>query len=238
MLRRFCVLVFGIVVIGLFASNCSEAQHRPLLTHHLPRVTLDGQARYIGPLPGTQEMRVTIMLPLRNESKLDDLLQSLYDPQNAAYRNWVSVQEFTERFGPTEEDYDSVIRFAGTNGLKVEGTAINRLVVDVSGPAANMEKAFNVDIGLYRHPTESRIFYAPDREPTVDMDAPIWHVEGLDNASLPRALSEARTTEEPRYAVGSGPDGNFLGSDMRVAYYGGTVLSGTGQTVGLFALEG
>ena len=73
MLRRFCVLVFGIVVIGLFASNCSEAQHRPLLTHHLPRVTLDGQARYIGPLPGTQEMRVTIMLPLRNESKLDDL---------------------------------------------------------------------------------------------------------------------------------------------------------------------
>jgi len=25
---------------------------------------------------------------------------------------------------------------------------------------------------------------------------------------------------------------------MRVAYYGGTVLSGTGQTVGLFALEG
>ena len=33
--------------------------------------------------------------------------------------------------------------------------------------------------------------------------------------------------------TGSGPQGSFLGSDMRAAYYGGAALTGTGQHLGL-----
>lgn len=39
-------------------------------------------------------------------------------------------------------------------------------------------------------------------------------------------------------STGSGPGGNFLGSDRRSAYYGGTALTGTGQAVALFELDG
>src|SRR5208282_1483093 len=38
--------------------------------------------------------------------------------------------------------------------------------------------------------------------------------------------------------TGSGPSASFLGSDMRAAYYGGTALTGTGQSLGLFELLG
>jgi hypothetical protein len=38
--------------------------------------------------------------------------------------------------------------------------------------------------------------------------------------------------------AGSGPGGSFLSSDMRAAYYGGTALTGAGQTVGLLEFDG
>ncbi len=37
---------------------------------------------------------------------------------------------------------------------------------------------------------------------------------------------------------GSGPQGSFLGSDMRAAYYGGSALTGAGQHLGLFEFAG
>jgi kumamolisin len=44
--------------------------------------------------------------------------------------------------------------------------------------------------------------------------------------------------EATRNATGSGPNGFFLGSDMRKAYYGGTALTGSGQSVGLLEFAG
>jgi len=44
--------------------------------------------------------------------------------------------------------------------------------------------------------------------------------------------------EEGGKATGSGPHGQFVGSDMRAAYYGPGPLTGAGQTVGLFEYAG
>ena len=40
-------------------------------------------------------------------------------------------------------------------------------------------------MGVYQHPAENRTFYAPDREPTLDLPFPLWHISGLDNYSIP-----------------------------------------------------
>ena len=41
-------------------------------------------------------------------------------------------------------------------------------------------------MNVYQHPTEKRTFYAPDRRPTVNLSAPLWHISGLNNYSIPR----------------------------------------------------
>ena len=176
---------------------------------------LEPAARYSG-------LAADIALPLRNESELDDLLQELYDPQSPSFHQFLSVEEFTERFGPTEEDYAAVIRFAEQNGLTVTGTSPNRMVVDVTGSVADIERAFQVTMGSYQHPTEQRTFYSPDREPSPDLRFPLWHISGLDNFSIPRPASLRREPKAKGGTTGSGPSGYFLGSDMRVAYYGGS----------------
>ncbi|MGA8340663.1 MAG: S53 family peptidase [Candidatus Sulfotelmatobacter sp.] len=236
MIRKLSTSLLTIVAFASVASIC-HAQSLPLSTRHVRDVTLNGQAQSVGHLPATQTMRLVLVLPLRHQPALEDLLQKLYDPSSPSYRQFLTVEEFTARFGPTPEDYDSVVRFAEANGLKVIGTSPNRVNVDVTGSVTSIEQAFHLTMGLYQHPTENRIFYAPDREPTPAMAVQLWHISGLDNYSIPHPAMHRDLTARSNATTGSGPSSSFLGSDMRAAYYGGT-LTGSGQSLGLLEYYG
>ena len=224
----------------LFFAGHAQAQQHLTLTTHVPTAVATGQSLPVGQLPGTRRISLAISLPLRNQTDLDDLLQQLYDPQSPSYRHYLSVEEFTQRFGPTQNDHDAVVRFAEANRLTVVETSANRMVVDVEGPAADIETAFHVNMGVYRHPTENRTFYAPDREPTLDLAVPVLHISGLDDFTLPHAknIKPSQSPDGTGKTTGSGPHGQFIGSDMRAAYYGSGPLTGAGQSVGLFEFAG
>jgi subtilase family serine protease len=229
-----------ILAIVFLASTLGWSESQPLLTRHVRDVVVSGQVQTVGQLPATQSMRLVLVLPLRNQEGLDNFLQELYDPASPSYRQFLTVEEFTARFGPTQKDYDAVTRFAKQNGFKVVGTSRNRLNIDVTGSVASIEQAFHVTMGLYQHPTENRTFFAPDREPTVDLPFQLWHISGLDNYSIPRPTFRRSTGDDVRSnaTTGSGPSASFLGSDMRAAYYEGTSLTGSGQSLGLLEYAG
>lgn len=224
--------------ILLFATTTSSANAQSILTRHMRDEVASGQAPFLHRLPQSQSLSLNIALPLRNEVELDDLLKAIYDPDSPLFHQFLSVEEFTERFGPSEEDYAAVIRFAQQNGLTVTGTFTNRMVVNVTGSVSDIERAFQVTMASYQHPTEQRTFYAPDREPSPAIDVAIWHISGLDNFSIPHPVSLQHDSQVRGNTTGSGPSGYFLGSDMRTAYYGGTSLSGSGQSVGLVEFAG
>ena len=227
----------------------SRTQAQSLMTRHVREANLNGQAKFLGRLPAGQSMRIDVVLPLRDQAGLDSFLRDLYDPSSPTYRHFLTVQEFTAKFGPTQEDYDAVIRYAKTLGLAVVGGTRDGMDVQLEGPVENIETAFHVSIGLYQHPTEGRTFYAPDREPMVDLPFQLWHVSGLDNFSIPHPLYVKKSDYAAALGLnanalvshattGSGPSASFLGSDMRAAYYGGTALTGAGQNLGLFEYLG
>jgi kumamolisin len=239
MVRRIGLFLLAISATLSIATLNSQAQ--TALTRHVRDEVRNGKAQFIERLPSSQAMSLDIVLPLRNQAGLDSLLQQLYDPTSANYRQFLTVAEFTERFGPTQQDYDSVVNWALANGLTVSGSAPNRLNVHVTGPVENIQSAFHVNMNSYQHPTESRAFFSADREPKVDLPISLWRVAGLDNYSIPHpaGLSKnANANVQPRATTGSGPSASFLGSDMRAAYYGGTSLTGAGQTLGLLEYYG
>src|ERR1039457_7363361 len=80
-------------------------------THHVRPVVASGQVQFLNLLPGAQSMRLDIVLPLSDPAGLDKFLQDLYNPTSPSYRHFLSVSEFTARFGPSQEDYDAVIRY-------------------------------------------------------------------------------------------------------------------------------
>jgi len=238
-IRRLGVLLLTAAAMVLAVNTVSQAQPQPLLTRHVREATLSGEARPVGRLPAAQSMRFDIVLALRHPVELQNFLQEIYDPSSPSYRHFVTPQEFTARFGPSQEDYDAVVRFAEANGFTVAGGSRDAMDVQLKGTVAAIEAAFHVTMGVYQHPTEDRTFYAPDREPTVDLAFPLWHISGLDNYSIPRpALHHRDLNVKPNATTGSCPEKSFCGSDMRAAYYGGTALTGAGQTLGLLEYAG
>lgn len=232
-----CCLVASL----LFIVPIRGQQSLQKLHHHVRSAVSSRQATPVGPLPGAQTMQLSIVLPLRNQAGLTALLGQLYDPSSANYRHFLSVDQFTERFSPTVEDYQSVVNFAQANGFRVTATPANRLIVPISGTVAQVEAAFNVRMNNYQHPTEKRTFFSPDREPSLALNVPVAHIAGLNNFSIPHpAVTNASTAQSTTgtAAGGSGPGGAFLSSDMRAAYYGGGSLTGSGQTVGLLQFDG
>jgi subtilase family serine protease len=90
-----------------------------VLPNQVSKIVNGQSARFLGPLPDSQKMQLTIVLPLRNQDQLDQLLVRLYDPGSSDYHKFLSVEEFTDRFGPTEDDYQEVVEFATANGFAV-----------------------------------------------------------------------------------------------------------------------
>ncbi len=236
---KLSVPLLALVAIVFAMSIASQAQSQTLLTHHVREAVLNGEAKSVGQLPATQSIRFDIVLALRHQPELEDFLQHVYDPASSSYRQFVTVPQFTERFGPSQEDYDSVLAFAKASGFTVVGGSQDSFDVQLKGTVANINKAFHVTIGLYRHPTENRTFYAVDREPTVNLPFQLWHITGLDNFSIPRpALVHRNLKVKSNASTGSCPQQSFCGSDMRAAYYEGTALTGAGQNIGLLEFAG
>lgn len=236
-----------LVIAATLAATTAQAQ--PVPSRHVWDVVQSGSARALGKVPPAQMMDLDLVLPLRDPAGLDALLSDLYDPRNPSYRQFLTVEQFTARFGPTQADYDAVVEFARAHGLKVTGGSRDGMEVQVRGSVAAIEAAFHVDMRTYQHPSENRAFYAPDRDPTAGLPVRLAHVSGLDNYSIPRPLyvdDDSRTTIRGLQSqaalvgppTGSGPAGSFLGSDMRAAYYGGAALTGTGQHLGLLEFYG
>jgi subtilase family serine protease len=238
-LRRSFAFLLAIPAVVLGAIGVCGAQSQSLMTRHVRQATRTGEAQSLYRLPTTESLTFDVVLALRHQPELANFLQELYDPSSPSYRHFVTVQEFTARFGPSQEDYDALIRFAEANGFTVLGGSRDAMDMQLKGSVAAIERAFHVSLGLYQHPTENRTFYAPDREPTADLPFQLWHISGLDNYSIPHsALAHRNVTVKSNVVTGSCPSASYCGSDMRAAYYGGTALTGAGQTLGLLEFAG
>jgi kumamolisin len=231
------------------AAGFIQGRAETLMTRHVRTVTINGQAKVLGHLPSATIMQLNVVLPLRDQAGLDDFLVELRNPYSSDYKHFLTPAEFTERFGPSQEDYDAVVKYVQDHGLTVVGGSRDAMDVQIKGPVSAIESAFHVSMLTYQHPTENRVFYAPDREPTVDLPFQLWHISGLDNFSIPHPLFVKKSDYARAHGLdpnkiishattGSGPSASFLGSDMRAAYYGGTALTGSGQNLGLFEYLG
>src|SRR5579863_2772306 len=112
MLRRLTTSSLKIGTLVAVFSIVGHAQSLALLTRHVPRTVLTGERQSVGRLPATQSLRLVLVLPLRNQAALDSLLLNLYDPSSPSYRQFLTVDQFTSMFGPSQDDYNRVISFA------------------------------------------------------------------------------------------------------------------------------
>ena len=216
-----------------------NAAERQVLPGHVPAnvAALQPTSR----LNATNRLDLVVALPLRNREDLTNLLQQVYDPASTNFHHYLSSPQFTERFGPSEKDYQTLMAYARSNGFTIAGTHPNRTLLDVNGSVGDIEKAFHVTMRTYQHLTEARAFYTPDVEPSLDLDTQVMQIEGLNNFSLPHSNLKPMPIPNPGNpmpALGTAPGNNYWGSDFRKVYAPGVALNGSGQIVAIMSLAG
>ncbi len=218
------------------------------LAGHIPRAV--AQSQPVAALDSSRPLSLALTLPLRHQAELAELLRGLADPNDARYGQFLTPQQFADRFSPTQADYDRVAAYARGMGLTIVATHPNRTVLDVAAPAGQAERAFGLHLLVYQSRSDGRYFFAPDAEPRIPaaLGGAVSGVVGLDNAAQWRphfrvqptpALSPFLDTFASPLSTGSGPGGGLTPGDIKKAYnLAGASQTGAGQTLALFELDG
>jgi len=197
----------------------------PALNHVTPQHALDGKS----------QLQLSIALNLRNQDQLNQLLQEQNDPTSPLYHQYLTPQQFASFFAPTRDNVNQVASYLRGQGLRVGSISSNRTLIDVSGSASAVEKAFDVSLSNYNF--HSRDVYAPTDEPSVpaSLAGLIAGINGLNDVAQYR---HAALENKPR--VGNGVGGGYSPTDLRNAYDINSLVNnanGSGQTVAIFELD-
>ena len=83
--------------------------------------------------------------PLR-ERALERLLDQLEDPASPNYHHWLTAQEFGDRFGAAAGDIATISAWLRAQGFQVNYVYPNAMLIDFSGNAGSIHRAFHTRI--------------------------------------------------------------------------------------------
>jgi subtilase family serine protease len=191
---------------------------------------LVAKSTYVAPVDKDKEIGVVLVLPSSNPKGLADFVKHVSTPGDALYHQYITAQQFAERFGGNQADYISVKNWAAANSLFVSQESIGRLGLTVRGSALQFERIFKTQLNTYRT-SDGQIFYSASIKPTVPFEiaSKISGVIGLTSSKpLAPLVKLAKTLgEEPAphsanmrtdSAGGTGPGGTYSCTDLRSIY--------------------
>ncbi|MET8622412.1 protease pro-enzyme activation domain-containing protein [Kitasatospora sp. NPDC004669] len=244
---RTLALAAAIAVLPLTAVSLgvSTAQAAPT-PHATPRVALPNtvnpavaHSEKKGDVPAEQQISVAVSLKLRNADALDRFLTAVTTPGSPQFGKYLTPEQFTAQFGPTQQDVDQVKAYLAAQGLTVADVSANRQVVTAHGTTAQISQAFGTHESSYVDPQLQRAFFANDAAASIpaDLASVVQGVSGLDNHAVRKNRIAKPNSVTPNAAT-STPSG------LSPAQYDGaynlnkTGADGTGTTVALWEFDG
>jgi subtilase family serine protease len=139
------------------------------------RVTLRGNvhplaaARYdagvVAPDFPMQHMLLTLLPDAAQQEALNQLVDAQHNPESAYYHQWLTPEQYGERFGVSEADTAQVVAWLQGHGMEVEEVTAGHRSVIFSGSAAQVEAAFHTQIHSYKIGEE--VHHANTKDPEI-----------------------------------------------------------------------
>jgi pseudomonalisin len=95
-------------------------------------------------------MLLTLQPAAAQQDALLQLLDAQKDPDSPYYHQWLTPEQFGERFGVSEADATQVSRWLQAYGMEVEEVTAGRRSIIFSSTAAQVEEAFHTRIHVYK----------------------------------------------------------------------------------------
>lgn len=183
-----------------------------------------------------ESITLTVVLNLSDPEGASALVQDIANPYSPNFKRTIRPDEYTARFGPTQEAWDAVLTYLEQNGLSLSLGSANRRTMTVTGTRAQAQQAFNVSIDDYE--LGARHFHGIARDPSVPPAiAPlISSIFGLTDLGRmqPGALPVALTPMSLAIAY----DGALTPSTQTNTGGLPPGLNGANQTIGLLEFDG
>ena len=217
------VLGFFVLITNTLPASAQQATPgRPLITQAIDErqlVTLEGNTR--------REARAAIARPAVPDSTPLDHIQMLLrrspDREQAvetfvdrltrrgspAYHHWLTAVEFGKRFGATDVDIGKITAWLKGKGFVVNQTYPSRMMIDFSGDAGKVSRAFHTHIRRFESGGVMHIGNDSDPQVPAALAPAIEGIVSLHdfhprNARRPRQANTASCGGQACYAVAPG----------------------------------
>jgi subtilase family serine protease len=169
-------------------------------------------------------------------AELKQLLAEQQDPSSPNYHNWLTPEQFGQRFGLSSGDATQITNWLRSQGFRIAQVARGRDWIAFSGTVAQVQHTFHTELRRYRLDGEER--FANSTDPTIPkaLNGIVMGFRGLNNFRLePMNLKKSDATISPDYFSGGN---NYLApGDIETIYDVGPLynagIDGTGMKIAI-----
>jgi len=174
---------------------------------------------------------LTLGISKAQQDALDRLLEDQRDPNSPNYHNWITPDDFGQRFGPDLRDVEQLSAWLQNHGLTIDKVSHGRVWIQFSGPAERIESAFHTELHYYQVDGEKHFANSTDISVPEAFADLVNGARGI-NDFLPKRLHTAKRIQvKPEFTSGGNhslaPDDLATIYDIAALYSAG--IDGTGQ---------
>ena len=203
--------------------------NRTTLPGHVPAALR--HAIHLGRInPNTPAQHLVMVLKSSEEQKqaIRRVIDEQQDRRTPNYHQWVTPEEFGERFGVHDTDIAKVSAWLTSQGFTVEDVSKSKRLIHFSGTTGNIENAFQTEmhsyqVGTAKHVSISRDITIPAALSPVIAGIPLSDFFRKSRMGPVQRLSQLRTS--PRFSSGGT---NYVGPSDFATIYNTTPLLAAG----------
>ena len=120
----------------------------PLRGNVRPDLTAD---RDLGPVEDSVPLRLYMVLQRSpgRQAALENLIERQQQPTAAEYHQWITPQQFGERFGVAEQDIAKISEWLESRGMRVNHVLNNASLIEFSATVGNVREAFGTQLHYF-----------------------------------------------------------------------------------------
>jgi pseudomonalisin len=147
---------------ALAANRAGSSSAAPRIVEAIDETQLVQLAGHTHPLASAQYDKgpVADSLPMEHmflqlkrspeqEAALARSIAEREDAKSSSYHQWMTAEELGEKYGPAEQDVETVTEWLTAHGMQVNAVSKNGLTIDVSGTAGQVRDTFHTEIHEY-----------------------------------------------------------------------------------------
>ena len=149
----------------LITQRVDESQLTTLFGNTRPEANVMNDRGLVSPDLQFNHMLLLLQRSPESEKELEQFIEEQHNPDSANFHKWLGAAEFGQRFGLVAPDIANISQWLQSYGLKVEYVYLNRMVIDFSGTASQIESAFRTQFHYYM--VDGELYIANNSDPKI-----------------------------------------------------------------------